>query len=257
MGRPALDDAAWASRWRNRSTLEKAVLSLGLLGVAVASPGAVMSLVTLVVCVVIALAWARVPARGYLLAVLAPTSFVLMGAVVIAVSIGAVGADPLWAWGPLSVTEDSLRQATTVSLRSVAALSAMLLLAATTPMSDLLTGLRRARVPEVLVDIAGLVYRMLFALLAAATTIRSAQAARLGYSSGRAARRSIGMLGGANADQVWHRARRLEAGLEGRGYTGSLRTLSAPRPVSVPFLVAAVLVVALLAAGSIASVIAR
>lgn len=257
MARPALDDAAWASRWRHRSTLEKAVLSLGLLAVAVASPGWVMSLVILAVCVVIALVWARVPARGYLIALLAPVSFVLIGAAAIAVHIGSAPDDAVWAWGPFSATADSLLRAATVSARSIAAFSAMLLLAATTPVSDVLAGLRRIRVPEVLIDIAGLMYRMLFALLSASSAIREAQAARLGYSSGLTARRSFGMLGGAVLMQAWNRARRLEAGLAGRGYTGSLRTLAAPHPVSIPFIAASVLVVVALAAASVLQVIVR
>ena len=72
-----------------------------------------------------------------------------------------------------------------------------------------------------------------------------------GAASGRAARRSLGGLAGAVMTQAWNRARRLEAGLAGRGYDGSLRTLSVARPVSVPFVVLSVLVVAALAAASI------
>lgn len=226
------------------------MLSLGLLLVATTSSGPLVSLAVLTVAVLVALLAARVPPRTYLFALLAPAGFVLLSAVVIAVHLGDVpGAR--WSWGPFAVTDASLRAAVDVAVRSIASFSAVLLLAMTTPMSDVLTGLRRLRVPEVLIDIAGLIYRMLFSLLGSATAIMEAQRARLGYASGRAARRSLGGLAGAVLTQAWNRARRLEAGLAGRGYDGLLRTLSVARPVSVPFVVLSVLVVAALAAASI------
>lgn len=256
MARLALDDAAWSSSWRSRSTAEKAILALGLLAVAATSPAPVVSLCVLAVAMSAALLAARVPVRTYALALVGPAAFVALGALVIALHIGTVPDDAVWSWGPLSTTRESLALAGSVTTRSIAAFSALLLLAMTTPMSDILAGLRRLRVPEVLIDIAGLIYRMLFSLLGAAATILEAQRGRLGYSSGPASRRSLGALGGAVLAQSWSRARRLEAGLAGRGYCGSLRTLSTARPVSVPFVSAALLVVAALAALSVATVVA-
>lgn len=251
MARLALDDAAWNSPWRARSTLEKAVLSLGLLLVAVTSPTPAVSLVVLVVSMSIALFGARVPPRGYLLALLGPSSFVAIGAVVIALQVGTPPADAFAAWWLLSVTTDSLGLATHVVTRSIAAFSAMLLLAATTPMTDLLSGLRSLRVPAALVDVAGLMYRILFSLLGSAATIMEAQRARLGYATGSAARRSVGAAGGAVLRQAWTRAQRLEDGLAGRGYTGSLRTLTPPRPVSQRFLILTGLLLVTLAVMSV------
>lgn len=257
MARLVLDDTAWNSSWRTRSTAEKALLSLGLLVLAVTSPGPLVSLLLLGVSMAIALVFARVPVRGYLLALAGPASFVLLGALVIAVHLGRTPVDAVWSWGPISATRDSLSLAAQVTARSVAAFSALLLLASTTPMTDVLSGLRRCRVPEVLIDIAGLIYRMLFSLLGAASAIMEAQRSRLGYASGRAARRSIGALGGAVLLQAWNRAHRLEAGLAGRGYSGSLRTLGAARPVSIPFVIASCLVLTTLAAASITWAVAR
>ena len=41
--RPTLDDAAWSSRWRTRSTLEKSILCLGLLLVAATTTSLVVA----------------------------------------------------------------------------------------------------------------------------------------------------------------------------------------------------------------------
>lgn len=232
----AIDEAAWGNAWRTRSTGEKALLSLGLLAVAATAPHASVALTVLAVALAAALAGARVPPRTYLRAVAAPLVFVMVGALSVAVTVGAGPSTAGWqGWGPVGVTPATLAQAAQVTTRSLGAMAALMLLATTTPVADLLAGLRRWRVPKAVVDIAGIVYRMLFTLLDTAAAVRSAQASRLGYAGGRAARRSLGLLGSAVLGQAWQRARRLEAGLAGRGYTTSLRTLPRERPVSWPF----------------------
>jgi len=232
--RLTLDDAAWSSPWRTRSTLEKSLLCLGLLLVAATTTSLVVAgLVG--VCAVGLAAVARVPARVWCHAMAGPAVFIAIGAVTIAVTFG--GGD-LVRWGPVGVDEGSASRALLVVTRALAATSATVLLAATTPMVDLLAGLRRARVPEVAVDVAAVTYRMIFALLDAASAIRAAQAGRLGYASGRAARRSVGQLCAAVLVAAWDKARRLEDGLAGRGGVAAV-PLVPPRAVSTPFVLAA------------------
>ncbi len=235
MARLALDDAAWTSAWRHRSTEEKAFLALGLLGVAVTARRPEVAALVAFVAVAVALAGARVPTRTYLGVLAAPVSFVALSAVSVAVTVGSRAVDPLWSWGPVAVTDGTLDRAVEVSVRSGAAMAALALLATTTPVTDLLEGLRRLRVPAAVVDVAGLVYRMLFTLLDTARGVREAQSARLGYTSGRSARRSVGLLASSVLAQSFVRAHRLEAGLAGRGGGGSLRTVATPRPVSRGF----------------------
>lgn len=239
--RLSLDDAAWTSAWRTRSTLEKSLVCVGLLLVAATTTSLVVAGLVGVSAVALAVA-ARVPVRTWLGAMLGPAVFIAVGAVTIAVT---VGPGDLVSWGPLGVDEGSASRASLVAARALAATSATVLLAATTPMVDLLAGLRRARVPEVAVDISAVTYRLIFSLLDAAAAISSAQAGRLGYSSGRAARRSVGLLAASVLVRAWERARRLEEGLAGRGGVGAVPLVPA-RAVSTPFvLTGAVLVLSL------------
>ncbi|WP_223179091.1 cobalt ECF transporter T component CbiQ [Phycicoccus endophyticus] len=184
MARLAVDDAAWASRWRSRSTEEKALLALGLLLIAVTTGSAPVVTAVALLAVGCALAGARVPWRTYLRVLLAPAAFVLLGAASVAVTVGDGSTGAVWSAGPVAVTDETLGRALHVLGRSLAATSAMALLATTTPVVDLVAGLRRLRVPDAVVDVAELTYRMLFLLLDTAATVREAQAARLGYSGG-------------------------------------------------------------------------
>lgn len=251
MGALAIDDAAWASRWRTRPVGEKAVLSIGLLLVAATTQSALAALAVLIVVLFVALAVARVDPRTYVRAMTAPAVFISIGALTVGVTIGGDPGRTLWSLGPIGVTDSTLALAILVAIRSAAAVSALILLATTTPMTHLLTGLRRLRVPGVVVDIAGLIYRMLFTLMDSVGAVREAQTARLGYSSGPAARRSLGMLAAAVLSLAFSRARRLEEGLAGRGYASSLATLTAERPVSWSFVAASTALAAAAAAFSV------
>ncbi|MCB0892903.1 MAG: hypothetical protein KDB51_13985, partial [Propionibacteriaceae bacterium] len=67
-----------------------------------------------------------------------------------------------------------------------------------------------------------------------------------------AAMRSASMGVAALFLRSWDRARRLEAGLVGRGYEDALRTLEPPRQRSAGFVAASVALLVAIAAGAVA-----
>lgn len=246
----ALDDAAWTNRWRARSVAEKAVLSGGLLLVAVSATAPVVPIGIGLFALLAAVTWARVPWRTFVAAWTGPLIFTLIGLVGVVVSVGAV-PHPVLTAGPLAVDERSVSSAVLIGSRAFGCSAAVLLLASTTPIVDVFESLRRLRVPEVMLDLAGAMYRLIFVLGATLTRTREAQAARLGYARGACARRSVAALFVRTLVHGWDRAARLERGLAGRGYSGSLRMLAPERPVSWPFVGSSVAVVAVAAAASV------
>jgi len=241
----ALDDAAWASPWRTRRVLDKAVLSLGLLGCAVGLPPLPGGVLAGVCALVLMLGPARVRPRLLLRCLAVPLAFVLVGAASVLVTVG-------WHDGPtIGYAPQMLPTAGALLVRATSGALAMFLLATTTPMVDLFAALRRARVPDPLVEVASLVYRMVFVLLESVRSIREAQEARLGSASRQAAMRSAPTLVAGTLVRAWTRARRLEDGLAGRGYADALPTLDPPRHASTRFVVASVTLVAVVVAVSL------
>lgn len=226
----AVDDAAWASAWRVRSPGDKLLVSVGLVLSALLLPVWPGSLLVGLTAVVLALGPARVPARTFGRAVRAPLAFILIGALTTVVEVGdGIG------WAP-----DAAAQAGSLVGHAVAGSAAVLLLATTTPMSDLLPALQRLRVPAAVIEVASLVYRMLFVLLTSLTTIREAQTARMGYATVRGSYRSSGALAAAVLTRSWDRARRLQDGLAGRGLDTGLQVLPETLPASRRFELATV-----------------
>ncbi len=238
----ALDHAAWSSPWRARSVRDKGVLCLGLLLAAICLPpipgGAAVAAVSLGLLLgPIRVGGTRLVRIGWL-----PLLSILIGVATVAVSVR-------WDAGlRLEVTDAGVATASQLAVRALAATLAMFTLACSTPMIDLLSGLRRLRVPDPLIEIAALVYRFSFGLLESAGAVHAAQEARLGYATRGAAMRSASMGVAALFVRSWERARRLEDGLAGRGYVDALRTLEPPRRRSSGFLIASIATVALIAA---------
>lgn len=106
----------------------------------------------------------------------------------------------------LGVAAAGAATAVTGLVRGLAGTLAVFVLAATTPMVDIIGGLRRARVPDPLIDVAGVTYRLLFVLLDSTRTILEAQAARLGYADRRLALRSAASLLVAILNRSWSSA---------------------------------------------------
>ncbi|MBN9790892.1 MULTISPECIES: cobalt ECF transporter T component CbiQ [unclassified Pseudonocardia] len=230
-----IDETAHANRWRSRHPGEKAFLALGLLLLAVALPPWPGAVLTGAAALALLLAGARVPWRTALRLLALPLGFVIVGALPLLVT---VGGDP---W--LALASGGPARAAALVGRSLAAVSCLILFAATTPLADTLPRLRW--VPPAVLEITLLVYRMLFLLLDSLTAVREAQSLRMGFRTRRTTFRSLAGQGGAVFVRAFDRARRLEAGLASRGYDGSLRVRVPARTVSPAFVAAsAVLLVA-------------
>jgi cobalt/nickel transport system permease protein len=239
----AIDDAAWSSAWRQRSPADKLLLCLGLVVCALVLPVWPGGVLVGLTATVLALGPARVPPRVFGRAVRMPMAFIALGAAtaVLTLDDGGIG------WAP-----DAAARAGSLAGSALAGSAAVLLLATTTPMSDLLPALRRLGVPAAVVEVASVVYRLLFVLLDSLRTIREAQTARMGYSTLGRTYRSSGVLAAAVLTRSWDRARRLQEGLAGRGMETGLRVLPEVLPSSRVFLGATALGVGAIVSVSLA-----
>ncbi len=241
-----IDRIAHTNRWRGRSLLEKTVLALGLMTLALALPPWPTGLAVLMVAAAATILGAGVPARTWGLILLTPLGFVLTGAVTLLIEIGPHG---------LALAPGGVEAAAKLTLRSTAALAALLTLTLTTPATDLVAGARRLGLPAEIVELALLTYRFLLLLADTAQAMHAAQEARLGHVGALRRIRSLGILAANLLPRALDRARRLEIALAARGWTGgSLDVLSPRRPVSPGGLAA---IGATLAAVALTGVLAR
>ncbi|MEU3738024.1 MULTISPECIES: cobalt ECF transporter T component CbiQ [unclassified Streptomyces] len=236
-----IDAAAHSSPWRRRHPVDKAVLGLGLTVLAVSLPPWPGAALVLVAALAVLLGPAGVPPRKLWRAYRVPLGFCVTGALTLIVQLG--GPE-----GFVTLADGGPARAGGLLLRTSAASLGVLLFAFTTPMSDLLPRLVKAGVPAPVVDVALVMYRMSFLLLDSMSRIRQAQAARLGHTTRAATWRSLGGLGATAFVRAFDRATRLQAGLAGRGYDGTLRVLVPEARISRRFVAASAVLLTGLAA---------
>ena len=215
-----IEQCAYGNRWRFVSPAAKAAFSLGgfVAAFAAGRPDAAAGVAVLIVAVT--LLGACVPPGRYLRIALPPLGFLLLGCVSLAYSLDFNDGNLVVQWLP-----EGWGPTLQLAARSLGALAAMLFLALTTLMVDLIAFFRRLHVPEVLLEIMVLCYRMLFVFSEAVRDTRTAQAARLGYATPRLALRSLGSLTANLTVQIWQRAHALHVAAQSRNNDGALRFL--------------------------------
>lgn len=236
-----IDAAAHGSRWRHRHPLEKALLGLGLTVLAVTLPPWPGAPLVAAATLVVLLGPAGVGARPLWRAFRVPLGFCLTGAVPLLFQLGRAGGGAV-PW--ISMAPEGPADAGSLLLRTSAASLGLLLFAFTTPVSDVVPRMVRAGVPAAVVDVALVMYRISFLLLDAVRRVREAQAARLGHTGRAAVWRSLAGLVSTAFVRAFDQAQRLQSGLAGRGYDGTLRVLVPPARISPAFLATTALLLA-------------
>ena len=216
-----IEQAAYANRWRAVSPAAKALLAgCGFIAAfAAQTPGLALAIAALLVLLTCLGAGVR---PGLYLAVAAPAiGFLALSclSLLLAVDLDASG-DVHW-----QLADDAGSRIATLAGRSLAALAALLGLVLTTPLPDLLALGRRLRLPDVLLDLMVISYRMLFVFSEALHDILTAQKARLGFADTRRSLRSLALLTANLAVQIWQRAHALQQAAEARNAGHCLRFL--------------------------------
>ncbi len=228
---PHLSDIAFTNHWRHRNPWEKVLFGGGFLIVTLLvppTPGAI--LIALIVSAA-AIAGARIPVSSWLTVLSIPVSFAILTALGILIQIGGPvsGFSVAFDWSNLPLAIGLL-------LRSTAAICCLAFIGWTTPLMELIPVFGRMGVPNVLIDLALMIYHFLFVTATTLREMRRAQSWRLGRADYRSRMRALSMLASGLFVRCIERFRRLENGIESRGYEGRLWVLAPDRGVSLGFI---------------------
>jgi cobalt/nickel transport system permease protein len=237
-----IDRNAQTNRWRWLPVTEKAVFAIGLMIASLLSHGWAVQGIIVALVAFLLIFGARIPVRDLLSTGTIPLGFILTSTLAQVVTLHFDHGAP-----HLGLSWTTLHSAAYTGLRSFACVLALLGLALTTPLPDILALLRRMGVSSEINDIALMMFRFIWLILDCAERGTQSQANRLGYSTYPRAMRSLGMLGASLLPRALGRAQRLECGLSARGYDGELRFIQLAAPVSIPRLALILIVVAVAA----------
>lgn len=116
--------------------------------------------------------------------------------------------------------------------RALGAVSCLYFLSLSTPLPELLAVLRRGHVPAIIVELAVLIYRYIFILLATFRDMKDSAASRLGYRGLKRSLRTTGLVYGSLLANSFRRAGACFDAMESRCYTGQIAFLTEKKKVT-------------------------
>ena len=195
MSRLQVDSYAYRSRINQWNQSFKLIFGVTTLVAVIALNQPVVSIATLCYMTFLTVGVGKISFFEYARLLLLPITFILMSSIAIAFEIGT-GEPSLWEIRinhfSLSITKEGIIAAATISLKALAAISALFMITLSTPMSEVISVLRKAKVPVLLLELMHLIYRYLFILLDINQKQREATRSRLGYIDRKTAFRTFG-----------------------------------------------------------------
>lgn len=251
-----MDVYARRSRLCRENAALKAAGSLGLLILCICSSSPLPPLCLFIFLSVVTVAAGGIQAREYLSLLGLPAVFLLLSVLTLLWDFypqfpqEAVVSLPLFG-GWMAVVPAAQSQGMMVLSRALGAVSCLYFLSLSTPLPELLEVLRRVRIPAIVIELAVLIYRYIFLLLATFRDMRDSAASRLGYRGLKRSLRTTGLVYGGLLAGSFRRAGACFDAMESRCYTGQIRFLTEKKKVTAK----CVCLLAIPLAGMLASVL--
>lgn len=236
----SIDYFAYESGMNGWNPAFKVAFSIGTLLICISAGQLWVSLSVIFVMGYLAVCKGGLPLGRYLSLLKIPLAFLLLSGLAVACDLST---QPVGDWNVslhffyVTVTLQRLIFALLLTLKALGAVSAMYLLALSTPANELTGVLRRAHLPSILVELMYLIYRFIFILLDTHARMQDAAQSRLGYCGFRTACRSFGMTAGNLLVVALKKSGAYYDAMQSRGYNGSLCFLDEDKPLCIRQLV--------------------
>jgi len=165
---------------------------------------------------------AKVPIKFYLKFISVPFGFALLTCVFMVFFFGS--GTVIYETGILGIVVrlDALTLGILTFSRTLACFSVLGFLSLTTPISEILNKLYKIKVPKIFIEIALLMYNVIFVFLDQVNTMTNAQKTRMGYNGVKNSYRSLGLLAANLFFRSLDKSEQMQNALDSRGYNGEL-----------------------------------
>lgn len=225
-----IDSYSYSNDLRSVHPVEKAAFSIGTVLICLIADSIVTSSIVILMMSLGAILIAGVSLRFYLRLLTVPASFLILAVFTVAITVArpeAGGVNFLWGvkFGSfqLGIKGGNLIFGLRLFLKSMGSITSLYFLVLTTPVVEVISVLKKCRVPKLFLELMTFIYHMLFVLSSTASRIKNSQLSRLGYSSLNNTLNSLGKLGSVLFVRSYHRAKDLITALEARGYDGEMK----------------------------------
>lgn len=178
----------------------------------------------------------RVPVRQYVELMKIPIAFLILGCVAIAFGISTrpIGDYHFSLhWFYLYFMKADIQKAVELFLKALGAVSAMYMMALSTPAGELINVLRKAHVPKLMVELMNMIYRFIFILTDVQGRMKRAAVSRLGYVDFKTSCGSFGKIAGNLFILSLKKADTYYDAMVSRGYDGEIMFLEEEKKVTL------------------------
>ncbi|RHW39466.1 cobalt ECF transporter T component CbiQ [Lysinibacillus yapensis] len=208
----SIDQYAHINKLASINANQKIVLSIGALLCVWLTRDFAVALWTFLLMSFLIVCIARIPFRYYLLLLLAPASFCLLGVLAVAISFtlaSTLPSEAIWVTSifqiKIFILSSNLLRAFQLFYTAFGMVACLYFCILTTPMYEINHFLKKLRIPDVIVELMTLTYHFIFIFLDCMQKIYIAQKTRLGYQTAKSSFLALSFLIAALAREIFKR----------------------------------------------------
>ncbi len=230
-----IDALAYNSKMRSWNAGYKVLLAVISLVLCIAFNNIYVSVATILMMGYLTVVIGELEFDHYLSMMTIPIVFMIVGAITIAVgySLKPVGPYHLHVFHLFYIywSKESLTLAAVLILKALGAVSALYMMTLTTPLTELVSVLRKAHMPRLIVELMNMIYRYIFIMLETYSRLKNSAESRLGYCDFKTSCYSFGQIASNLFVITLKKGNAYYNALEARCYDGELNFLEEVKPV--------------------------
>ena len=183
----SIDKFAYISGLKKVNPMEKFIFAMVTMIVCISLNNIIDSIIILLLMATITVFKGKIPLKTYIKLMSLPLAFLILSVLTIAINVVGTSSGLIFSFSIFNIkfgcTYESILTATRLFFKSIASVSCLYFLTLNTPIFEVLSVLKKLKVPKLFVELMGLIYRFIFVLLDTANMIYISQNSRLGYST--------------------------------------------------------------------------
>lgn len=228
-----IDKLCYYSGLRYVNAMEKFLFAALTLIFCVVSRSLLMAFLVLAVNGILTVKKGRIPFSRYWRYLMIPLTFLIISTLAVIINISHTPLDAFAiSLGSYYLTGSyaSLHRGIQMILTALASVSCLYFLSFNTPMTDILSVLKKFHCPDLIIELMLLIYRYIFLLLEISSSISISQDSRLGNRNFRTSMKSFGAMASVLLIRALSKSGALYDSMEARCYNGRLQVLEEQYP---------------------------
>lgn len=229
-----IDYYAYSSGIRNWNAGFKTLFSMTVLLFCIIADNVYVSFTIVLTMALFTIIKGKVKAADYLQLMTIPLAFMILGSIAIAIGfskepVGDYRIDLRICY--LYTSASGIRRCLEVFMKAWGAVSAMYLMTLSTPASELISVLRKVRIPKVMVELMNMIYRFIFIMMEVQEKMKISSQSRLGYVDFKTSCKSFGNTASNLLVVSLKKANAYYDAMISRCYDGDLVFLEEEKPI--------------------------